>query len=262
MQDHEAGGRPLYDHANDDPRPSGRRRRPAADWGVGEEIFDRLPSRRFVRDSHRPIPRGGADDGRRTIVITGAPHADDEEADPALAEEFASREDALRAREENEALWGGEEPFADERRRGDESLGAASWGPAELGERAPVDEAFSDPHDASAPDDALNEPAANGHDVIRGGVAGRRTVKIGGRPGEIRTSYDRTRRRPPRTVGERLGARPDRVAAWAFMLGLVLILIAVVTAKADASEPAKPQAQTVTAPAPTAVEVRPFTTAR
>ena len=40
------------------------------------------------------------------------------------------------------------------------------------------------------------------------------------------------RRRPPRTASERLGARPDRVAAWAFALGLLLILIAVATANA------------------------------
>ncbi len=40
------------------------------------------------------------------------------------------------------------------------------------------------------------------------------------------------RRRPPRTVDERLGPRPDRIAAWAFALGMLLILIAVGTADA------------------------------
>jgi len=40
------------------------------------------------------------------------------------------------------------------------------------------------------------------------------------------------RRRPPRTVDQRLGPRPDRIAAWAFALGLLLILIAVATADA------------------------------
>jgi hypothetical protein len=33
-------------------------------------------------------------------------------------------------------------------------------------------------------------------------------------------------------MDERVGARPDRVAAWAFGLGLLLILIAVSTADA------------------------------
>jgi hypothetical protein len=31
-------------------------------------------------------------------------------------------------------------------------------------------------------------------------------------------------------VGERLGPRPDRVAAWAVALGVLLILIAILTA--------------------------------
>jgi hypothetical protein len=49
-QDNEAVVRAFYDHETDDqPRTGGRRRRPAADWGVGEDIFDRMPSpsRRF-----------------------------------------------------------------------------------------------------------------------------------------------------------------------------------------------------------------------
>jgi hypothetical protein len=193
MPDHEARGRAVYDHTNDDLRPSGRRRRPAADWGVGEEIFDRLPGRRFARVEH---PRGGTDDGRRTIVI-GEPA----EVPPTQDhDEFASRDEALRERAEREALWGGDEPFVGEERRRDE----------------PRRDSFA--------------PA--GSPVARGGQPGRRTVKIGGRPGE-HLSLDRPpRRRPPRTVGERVGPRPDRLAAWPFVLGLVLILIAVVSALA------------------------------
>ncbi len=42
----------------------------------------------------------------------------------------------------------------------------------------------------------------------------------------------RARRRPPRTLDERVGTRPDRLAAWAFALGLLLILLAVATADA------------------------------
>jgi hypothetical protein len=37
------------------------------------------------------------------------------------------------------------------------------------------------------------------------------------------------RRRPPRTVSERLGPRPDRIAAWACALGFLLILIAILS---------------------------------
>jgi hypothetical protein len=63
---------------------------------------------------------------------------------------------------------------------------------------------------------------------------GRRTIRINGRPGEVAeiapfTSAAR-RRRPPRTVEERLAGDPTRIIAWAFLLGLLLILIAILTA--------------------------------
>jgi hypothetical protein len=62
---------------------------------------------------------------------------------------------------------------------------------------------------------------------------GRRTIRINGRPGEVSeiapfTSAAR-RRRPPRTVEERLAGDPTRIIAWAFVLGLILILIAILT---------------------------------
>ena len=40
---------------------------------------------------------------------------------------------------------------------------------------------------------------------------------------------DRTRR-PPRRAIERVGARPDRMAMWALLMGLVLIAVAITTA--------------------------------
>jgi hypothetical protein len=227
MADHENRGWAVYDHASDQPRPTGRRRQ-VADWGVGEELFDRLPNRRFGRDGEphrrgdhgapRQIPRGGADDGRRTIVIEsgdGELPPDPGRREP-VEEEFASREDALRAREEHDAVWGGDEPFGEERFGGDEPF-----------ER----------DDRDRPGDDRDRPFGGAHDgagsvsdgIVRGGQAGRRTVRIGGRPGEF---HPPARRRPARTVSERLGPRPDRVAAWAFALGLLLILIAVATANA------------------------------
>jgi hypothetical protein len=56
--------------------------------------------------------------------------------------------------------------------------------------------------------------------------AGRRTVTITGHPEPrvIRT------RRPAPTVDQRIGHRPDRIAGWAFALGMLLILIAILTA--------------------------------
>jgi hypothetical protein len=53
--------------------------------------------------------------------------------------------------------------------------------------------------------------------VIRGQVADR------GRPANAR-------RRPARTVQERALARPDRVAMWAVLLGLLLIVVAATSA--------------------------------
>jgi hypothetical protein len=234
MPEHEAQGRALYDHDNDE-RPAGRRRRQVADWGVGEELFDHMPGRRFDRRPHQEIPRGEAGDGRRTIVIETGDDEPAVEVPPPVDEEFASRDEALRARERQDELWGGDEPFAAEEREPDP---VESW--------AAGDEPFADERAPATPAEdrwAAAEAWAAGEDVaevtepredriVRGGQAGRRTVKIGGRPAEFHGSPARARRRPPRTVHERLGARPERIAAWAFALGLLLILIAVATANA------------------------------
>jgi len=65
-------------------------------------------------------------------------------------------------------------------------------------------------------------------------VAGRRTVVIRGQvapaPARLRTPVP-ARRRPPRRPSERLvGARPDRAALWAVMMGVFLIVVALITA--------------------------------
>jgi hypothetical protein len=241
MADFEARSRAVYDHDNEEPRPAGRRRRQVADWGVGEEIFDHMPGRRFERRPHQDIPRGEVEDGRRTIVIeTGddeLPAAADQPA--AAGEEFATRDEAIRARRADDELWGGDEPFApraeaadawgadepsapraDARDRDETEFVAASGGQHDTGEFAPVESA--EPLDAPGHTDG----------IARGGVAGRRTVKIGGRPAEFHGPPARARQRPPRAMHERLGPRPDRVAMWAFALGILLILIAIATANA------------------------------
>jgi hypothetical protein len=210
MSEHEARSRAVYDHDNEEPRPAGRRRRQVADWGVGEEIFDHMPGRRFERRAHQDIPRGDAADGRRTIVIESD---DDVPATPVQppVDEFASREEALHAREVHDRVWAGDEPFAEE-------PAAAEDVPTDTAEFVAVD--FPQADDGT-PDG-----------IVRGGVEGRRTVKIGGRPAEWHGPPARARHRPPRAIHERLGPRPDRVAMWAFALGLLLILIAVATGSA------------------------------
>ena len=60
----------------------------------------------------------------------------------------------------------------------------------------------------------------------------RRTVTITGRPGHAfapRTSGGPARSRGPKTVEQRIGTRPDQIAAWAFALGVLLILLALFT---------------------------------
>ena len=211
MSEHEARTRAVYDHDNEEPRPAGRRRRQVADWGVGEEIFDHMPGRRFERRQHADIPRGDAGDGRRTIVIDTDEVVCAAPRQPRV-DEFASRDEALQARELHDRVWAGDEPFADEPAEADS-------GPTETAEFVAVDFPQAD-----------DDQGADGS--VRGGVEGRRTVKIGGRPAEWHGPPARARHRPPRSMHERLGPRPDRVAMWAFALGILLILIAVLTGSA------------------------------
>jgi hypothetical protein len=244
MAESEARSRAVYDHDNEEPRPTGRRRRQVADWGVGEEIFDHMPGRRFERRGHQDIPRGDAEDGRRTIVIdTGDDELPATAPQRAAADaEFSSRDEAIRAREADDELWGGDEPFARPAREPAEELWgadapfappaepadaddtefvAASGGQHDTGEFAPVE----------SPEELEAAPAQT-DGIVRGGQEGRRTVKIGGRPAEFYGPPARARNRPPRAMHERLGPRPDRVAMWAFALGILLILIAIATANA------------------------------
>jgi hypothetical protein len=171
MYEHEVrGDRAVYDHETEDAHGA-RRRRPVADWGVGEELFDRMPSprRRFARTGE-PVRRDA--------------HARDHRTEP---EPLAAAET--------------------------ERLAAADTEP--LGTVAP---------EATAPE-REPVPAAAPAD---GGIEGRRTIVIGRNEGAAATR----RSRPPRTAGERLGHRPDRIAAWAVALGLLLIVIAFATAGA------------------------------
>jgi hypothetical protein len=71
--EHETRNRVFYDHEDDEPR---RRRRPVADWGVGEDVFDRMPSRRFVRRGEDPHRAPREEPVSRTIVIEREPEAE------------------------------------------------------------------------------------------------------------------------------------------------------------------------------------------
>lgn len=59
---------------------------------------------------------------------------------------------------------------------------------------------------------------------------GRRTVVIRGQTKPLRMDLAADRRRPAPRTRDRVGHRPDRVAMWAVMLGVLLIVVATMSA--------------------------------
>jgi hypothetical protein len=213
--EHDARTQAFYDHESDEPRGATRRRRQVADWGVGEDVFDRLPSRRFTRADRRAEHHDDEPGISRTIILT----ADDE---PRRREPRAIADDAPR----------GDEP----RRRGEPARGesrtiviAGDDEPARGESRTIVVSADEPGRGESrtivlAPADA--EPARQDDPWSEPPREGRRTVVIHGRPDRLLAPRAA---RPPRTAMERVGARPDRIAGYAVALGFLLILIAILT---------------------------------
>ena len=81
-------------------------------------------------------------------------------------------------------------------------------------------------------------PSAQGGPRTKGSATpGRVTVEIRGRTvpaPAVPRPVEVDRRRPQRRPVERVGTRPDRVAMWALLMGLLLILVAIGTADAPA----------------------------
>jgi len=93
--------------------------------------------------------------------------------------------------------------------------------------------------DADAHAQPTAAPAESRRPRVRGtGAPGRATIELRGRtipaPAVPRSPQDLDRRRPARRPIERVGARPDRVAMWALLMGLLLILVALGTSDAPA----------------------------
>ncbi len=225
MPEHEAQVRAFYDHETEEPRATGRRRRQVADWGVGEDVFDRLPSRRFTRAerrgeaAHEPRPRRD-DELERRFARDEEPRARREVADWARA-----HDDPPRPRRDV-ADWGEAEVS---RPRRDEDLAprrerrpAADWLAEVSPSPTPVEEPDPDEQRTIVVGGAVEEELA----PAAGAPKPRRTVVIGGHPDKLPPPRPR---RPPRTAAERLGASPDRIMGYAVALGLLLILIAVLT---------------------------------
>jgi hypothetical protein len=190
----------LYDRESEfthDEARSARRRRPVADWG-GDELFTRMPRRRAAHSGSRTRRFARPEDD----VAPAVPLDELAPVEPEAAEAEPPLEDFERQAEH--------EPPTEER---EPRRSAAAERVAERGG-----------HPAPA-----SRPSA-------GGVPGRRTVVIG-RTGRPESPHPEapfasvSRRRPPRTVAERIGGQPERIVGWAFALGLILILIAIATAQ-------------------------------
>ena len=90
----------------------------------------------------------------------------------------------------------------------------------------PVRARAADPVRAARPPRAYSDErvAAERRTVtIRGQVADRHRRPVG---------QGQARRRPPRSVHERAGSNPDRIAMWAVLLGVVLVLAAATSSHA------------------------------
>jgi hypothetical protein len=258
MPEHEVRGSAFYDHELEDEGTTGRRRGPVADWGVNEELFDHMPSRRRFRPSegaavHRePVHREPVHREPRAVEAPrrdGHPRERHAEADRRVRTgarlERADRTPDARARmAEDYARFTAELELPESIRRAEPATVADAAWMAELATpvlpQVPDAERAPDPDlgaRAAAPDEALAPVAEPQEDAPRDArepadpthtAAGRRTVVIRGRGTE--PMLPARRERAPRSAVERLGPRPDRLAAYAVVLGVLLILIAILTA--------------------------------
>jgi hypothetical protein len=249
----EARPRAFYDHENDEPP---RRRRAAADWGVNEDIFDRMPSR-FGRVERRPqhqeiVLRRDEDAPSVAVIDRG-------EVDGARVRGDVARGDLPSTRVRGDAARGGEVGGARVRgdaparvsartervSRGRDDAGeldpraaaraVMSWGEDLDDDAAPMVPGESRTIVLSREDEAHHEDRFAGEaprrqtgefESLAPDTQERRTIKISGHPDRL--PAPRTQR-PPRTAVERIGHRPDRIVAYAVALGFLLVLIAVLT---------------------------------
>ena len=99
-----------------------------------------------------------------------------------------------------------------------------------------VERGQPEPAERRRSDGARPAPLARRGPHPRGtAIPARRTVEIRGRtvPAPAVPRLELDRRRPVRRPIERVGPRPDRLALWALLMGLMLILVAVGTADAS-----------------------------
>jgi hypothetical protein len=221
--------------------------RPREDAPSDTHPAPRTPSRRFRRAEQQPDAAIATLEHEVADVLAGVDTGwADRGRDHAPWDEPAGREDAAAwdepAGREAAAVW--DEPAG----RGDVPVwdeAADTWDePAAASPETPVWDDSLEEAIARAPswtdDEAWLLP--KGADRIENG---RRTIEIRGQVGRVH-GFDRTAdaapagrgatgaRRPARRPSERFERRPDRVAMWAFLLGVLLILIAMFSKPGDA----------------------------
>jgi hypothetical protein len=214
MPEHASRFAGLYDQQNENRIP---------DWG-GDELFTRMPSPPAVDDA--PAPRF-----RPSLMLVDTP-AERRRTPP--GEEWSGPRDRRRAQSAEAAM-----------RERAERLGLSV-----IDDRRsePVEDAVREWDESPGSDESPRAVAAREWEAAHGSDAGgaleppperapngRRTTVITGRPeGAPRpvALVPPERRRPARTPAEWIGPRPERIVAWAFVLGLLLILIAISTADA------------------------------
>ena len=231
--------RDLYDHEHEEPRSTGgRRRRPVADWGVGDDVFEHMPRNRFAHTADGPPRERRFAPSAETAERRPAAEDDDVRAATAPRPTTRTATDARgprrrqRSSDRDRAELEGRPTSEPER----QSASEVPRGRVEDGRRTirigrPEDvpsEIAAITADRDIGDPPAPEPRAA--DTAAPPAPGeRRTIRIGGRPEGSLEATRAQRRRPPRTAHERVGPRPDRVAAWAVALGVLLILIAILS---------------------------------
>ena len=110
---------------------------------------------------------------------------------------------------------------------------SAQTGVRPAGSRSSASSAPSARRPPRAPAPPAPDPAAR----PAGGIPGRRTITIQGRGAEreLFLATYQSRRRPTQPRHRREGFRPDRVAMWAVLLGILLVLVAAASAHAATS---------------------------
>jgi hypothetical protein len=235
---------PPYDQFEDGDR--------VADWGA-DDLFTRMPRPRAVDDAPPPrfnrsvepagapagsaplaaAPRAAAPLAAAPLAVASPPPAPLTPT-PAAPRPLVLVEAPEDRREAPELARRGvdfpaEAPVVEQRRGPRDRRRSGQAGAEDVLERAErAGLSVVDPAPATAyrwdESGALIEPE-------RGG---RRTRVITGHPDAVPRPLPmlRSERRPARTPADWIGARPERIVAWAFVLGLILILIAISTADA------------------------------